>query len=178
MTQCYFEIVASLTEQLLQGLTVGDERNNASHQLSSWSGKLSLPTTFPFSPCTGIQDTDVGRVFLSSDHVFIPCRGANRSGNGGKIAQFPRVYHEPARGMWRVRSPRKSFYRKQEQFISTEVQANQTLIMQGGCQLSLQRQSEYHKRLGEGMFFHHRLPKYRNKINEATLKVYFYLHVC
>lgn len=135
MTQCYFEIVASLREQLLQGLTVGDERNNASHQLSSWSGKLSLPTTFPFSPCTGIQDTDVGRVFLSSDHVFIPCRGANRSGNGGKIAQFPRVYHEPARGMWRVRSPRKSFYRKQEQFISTEVQANQTLIMQGGCQL-------------------------------------------
>lgn len=88
MTQCYFEIVASRTDQPLQGLTVGDERNNASHQLSSWSGKLALPTTFPFSPCTGMEETDVGRAFLSSDHVFIPWRGANMSCNGGKMALF------------------------------------------------------------------------------------------
>lgn len=88
MTQCYFEIVASRTDQPLQGLTVGDERNNASHQLSSWSGKLALPTTFPFSPCTGMEETDIGRALLSSDHVFIPWRGANMSCNGGKMALF------------------------------------------------------------------------------------------
>lgn len=88
MTQCYFEIVASLTDQLLQGLTAGDDRNNASHQLSSWSGKLALPTTFPFSPCTGMEETDAGRAFLSSDHVFIIWRGANMSCNCGKMAPF------------------------------------------------------------------------------------------
>lgn len=49
MTHFYFKIEASLTDQLLQGLTVGDERNNASHHLSSWSGKLALAGTFPFS---------------------------------------------------------------------------------------------------------------------------------
>ncbi len=88
MTQYYFKIEATLTDQLLQGLTVGCERNNASHQLSSWSGKLALPTTFPFSPCTGIEETDVGRAFLPSDHVFILCHGGKMSCNGGKMAQF------------------------------------------------------------------------------------------
>lgn len=43
-------MMVSPTEQLLQSLTVGDEREDASHQLSSWSGKLSLPTAFPFLP--------------------------------------------------------------------------------------------------------------------------------
>lgn len=88
MTQCYLEIVASLTDQLLQGLTVGDERNHASHRLSSWSGNLALPATFPFSSCTGIEEADVGRAFLSSDQVFIPWRGANMSCNSGKMAPF------------------------------------------------------------------------------------------
>ena len=86
MTHFYFKIEASLTDQLLQGLTVGDERNNASHHLSSWSGKLALAATFPFSPCTGMEETDVGRAVLSSDHVFTPWRGVNMRSNGGKMA--------------------------------------------------------------------------------------------
>lgn len=69
---------------LLLGPTAGAQRDrNASQQLSSWSGKLTLPTTCPFSPCAGMEDTDVGRLHPSSHHRFIFRHCAHiRSNNG------------------------------------------------------------------------------------------------
>lgn len=52
----FFSVVCG-SSALLLGPTVGAQRDrNASQRLSSWSGKLTLPTTCPFSPCAGMED--------------------------------------------------------------------------------------------------------------------------